>query len=106
MKAPRESDILKACLQLLAMRGVVAWRHNQGAIPLEGGGYRRFVGARGCSDILGVLPGGRFLACEVKRPGKKPTADQLGFLAAVNAAGGLGVWVQSVDELDRKLEAL
>ena len=54
--ADRESDVLAACLQYLAVKGVFAWRHNQGAIPRKGGGYRRFVGLRGVSDILGILP--------------------------------------------------
>ncbi len=54
--ADRESDVLTACLQYLAVKGIFAWRQNQGAIPRKGGGYRRFVGLRGVSDILGILP--------------------------------------------------
>src|SRR5581483_1551553 len=81
----RESIVLSACLQWLQLKGIWAWRQNQGAIPLRDGGYRRFVGLKGVSDILGMLPQtvqvagekepttfGNILAIEVKRPGEKP----------------------------------
>ena len=76
----RESDVLSACLQWLRWKGVFCWRQNQGAIPLGDGGYRKFVGLKGVSDILGILPEtvrvvgverpvmfGNLLAVEVKR---------------------------------------
>lgn len=111
----RESDVLAGCLQYLALKGVFAWRQNQGAIPLKGGGYRRFVGLRGVADILGVLPQsvdlpgegrvrfGNLLAVEVKRPGEAPRPDQSAFLARVNELGGVGVCVHSVRELEERL---
>jgi hypothetical protein len=100
--SPRETDIVRACLAYLRARGVFAFRVNSGAVAGEHKGKRRFVrfnGAKGCSDILGVLPGGRFLAVEAKRPGNRPTADQAAFLAAVSAAGGLALVVHDVAEL-------
>jgi hypothetical protein len=115
--ADRESDVLAACLQYLSLKGVYAWRQNQGAIPLKGGGYRKFVGLRGVADILGILsqrvdlPGegevrfGNLLAVEVKRPGEKPRPDQAAFLARVNELGGVGVCVHSVRELQERLAA-
>lgn len=111
----RESDVLAACLHYLALKGVFAWRQNQGAIPLTGGGYRKFVGLRGVADILGILPQqvdlpgegrvrfGNLLAVEVKRPGEKPRPDQGAFLARVNELGGVGVCVHSVRELEERL---
>lgn len=106
MKAPLERDILAACLQLLSMRGVFAWRNNSGAVTAAHKGKRRFVrfgGAPGASDILGVLPDGRFLAVECKRPGNRPTAEQQSFLDAVSRLGGAAVWVTSVAELQEFL---
>ena len=111
----RESDVLAACLRYLTLRGVFAWRQNQGAIPLKGGGYRKFVGLRGVADILGILPQqvdlpdegrvrfGNLLAVEVKRPGEKPRPDQGAFLDRVNELGGVGVCVHSVRELEERL---
>lgn len=112
----RESDVLSACLQYLRLRGVFAWRQNQGAIPLKDGGYRRFVGLKGVSDILGILPQtvdvvnagrwtfGNLLAVETKRPGEKPRLEQEEFLRRVNDLGGVGLCVHSVGELEEQLE--
>ena len=59
----------------------------------------------GCSDILGQLRTGHFLAVEVKRPRTGPTDDQAAFLAQVNAAGGLGLVARSVDDVQAALDA-
>lgn len=114
--ADRESDVLSACLRWLNYKGVWAWRQNQGAIPLPGGRFRRFVGMRGVSDILGILPQtvqvvgepapvtfGNLLAVETKRPGEKVRPDQAAFLARVSELGGIGLCVHSVTELERLL---
>jgi hypothetical protein len=110
----RESDVLAGCLLYLKLKGVWCWRQNQGAIPLAGGGYRRFNGLKGLADILGILPCrlrvgegevtiGRLLAVEVKRPGGKARPEQEEFLAKVNELGGLGLCVRSVAELEQQL---
>jgi hypothetical protein len=105
MNAVTESAVLRACLDYLALKGVYAWRQNQGAIPLKDGGYRRFVGLKGVSDILGVLDGGRVLAVEVKKPGGKLSREQKAFLDAVRERGGLALVVRGVDELDKAMRA-
>jgi hypothetical protein len=58
VKAPRETALVRACLELLALRRILAWRNNSGAFLLGEGTGRRFVraGLRGSADILGVLP--------------------------------------------------
>jgi hypothetical protein len=112
----RESDVLSACLQWLHWKGVYCWRQNQGAIPLKDGGYRKFVGLKGVSDILGMLPEtvrvvghegpvtfGNLLAVEVKRPGEKVRPEQAEFLKNVNDRGGVGIVVHSLDELERQV---
>ena len=101
-----ESEIVKAILEYLHWKGFYCWRQNQGAIPLPNGGFRRFVGLRGVADILCVLPGGRFLAIEVKRPGGKPSPDQRQFLEKVNELGGVGIWCSSVEELENDLKSI
>ena len=102
MKAPTESSLVKACLAYLQLAKVPAWRNNCGAAAFAGpAGRKRFVrfAVEGCSDIIGILPGGKFLAVEVKKPGGKLTAAQAAFLDNVRAAGGLGIVVRSVDDL-------
>lgn len=107
LKQPPESALVRACLELLAARGVYAFRVNQQGVPIAGkpGKYRPGP-TRGVSDILGVLPGGRFLAVECKRKGGKVTSDQIGFLNYVKEFGGLAVVAYSVDDLDRTLRGL
>jgi hypothetical protein len=111
----RESDVLSACLQWLTLMRVFHWRQNQGAIPLKNGGFRRFVGLRGLPDVLAVVSQDRevvghgrkrfavFCGIEVKRPGEKPRPEQQAFLDQLNAMGGIGICVHSVDELEEQL---
>ena len=99
----REQDIVNACLDLLRLRGVFAYRQNQGAFhPRDRHGERfiRFTSINGVSDIIGVLPNGRFLAVECKRPGNNPTNDQQAFLDAVRRRGGLALVVYDASDLD------
>lgn len=104
---PYERDIQSGILQLLALHPRVAWaaRFNVGGAEFQGKDktYRVRFAFKGCSDILGMLVGGRFLAIEVKRPGEKLTEDQEAFLKAVNMGGGLGIAAWSVDDVARSL---
>ena len=98
-----ESDVLKAVMAYLKLHKDVAWtaRINTGAMLID----HRFVkfGFNGCSDIIGQLKDGRFLAVEVKRPGNKPTKLQNAFLDMVNANGGLAFWADDVFTVEEKL---
>lgn len=55
----------------------------------------------GCSDILGMLKGGRFMACECKSTTGDATDDQLAFLSLVNKFGGLGFIARKADDVLR-----
>jgi len=118
---PKEADIQRACLQTLAHAGFVVlqpprrkpytlwqalskelaqqkprglvWRENTIQI-----GYVQ-AGIPGRADIQGVLADGRFLAIEVKRPGKLPDPEQLAYLDCIDQMGGVATWVSSTDEL-------
>jgi len=103
MKAEKESDILRTCLKYLQIvRRWMVWRNQTGALPAVGGRFIRF-GQVGSADILGVLPAGRALAVETKRPGNKPTSHQAAWLAEFSRAGGLALVVTSLDDLRRQL---
>ncbi|GHT89395.1 hypothetical protein FACS1894137_18550 [Spirochaetia bacterium] len=60
-------------------------------------------GLKGSSDILGILPGGRFLAIEVKAPGGRLSPEQKQFLAEIRELGGLAVMVRDWKEIDSAL---
>jgi len=94
-----EADVLKAVLATLEMHPKVAWvaRMNSGAFEVEG----RFIkaGFKGCSDIIGMLKGGRLLAVECKSSKGKETADQAAFGARVADDGGCYFVARSVDDV-------
>lgn len=129
-----ERDVLAACKKLLAFHPAVIWaaRNPVGkgfVIRPEAGVPNPYkvlraqldacVAARllhrnqvawlewgevGASDIVGLLRGGRFLAVETKRRGKKPELEQANFLEMVNGAGGCGLCVDNAMELKEKLD--
>lgn len=57
----------------------------------------------GCSDILGMLKGGRFFACECKSATGELSEDQAIFLAMVNQHGGLGFIARGIKDVLRHL---
>jgi hypothetical protein len=99
VKPPTETALVKACLQLLTLRGIPAWRQNTLAAAFGAGAGRRFVKScpAGTSDVLGLIPRlvdcegnerrGVFLVLECKREGNALTDAQLAFLRTVRAAG-------------------
>jgi hypothetical protein len=105
MKGGRESDLVKAVLELLALRSVCAWRANAGVVKLG----RRLIrlGPAGMPDVLAVLrPGGRLLGIECKAPRGRLRPSQVAFRDNLLAAGGLYLVIRSLDELADALDAL
>jgi hypothetical protein len=68
-------------------------------IKVAGGQFQ----SPGISDIIACSPEGRFVAIEVKQPGKQPTPLQLEFLLNVHANKGFAMCVHSLDELKEAL---
>lgn len=112
----KEIDLVRACLDWLALYRIKAWRMNNTGVYDPGKKvFRTFRGLAGVSDILGVLPQrvrladgregifGNFLAIEVKRPGEKLRPDQEAFLADIRALGGIGLCVHCLRELEDQL---
>ena len=82
-----ERQIQRTVGRYLAQRG--AWELNTHSM-----GYQR----RGVPDLIACLDG-RFLALEVKRPGRKPTPLQARTLARIRLAEGVAGVVHSVEEV-------
>ena len=104
-KGKVESDVLKDCLGYLNLCGIYCWRNNTGAVRVG----KRFVrfGKKGSSDILGIMPDGKFLAVECKREnGGILSDDQKEFLQSITDNGGIAIVVNSVESLKIKLELL
>lgn len=97
----KEGGIQKAIMDYLRLKGVVCFKHrNVGIYKKDTGSYIPLPsGEKGISDIIGCLPDGRFLAVEVKCPGKKPSPDQLDFLKRIWQSGGVGLVAYSIDDV-------
>lgn len=99
-RSDTEMALVRAIQEYLALAGCLAIRVNSGAVPIVNENGRRFYrGApAGTADILACLPGGKFLAIEAKRPGRKATPKQEAFLQSVRAAGGIAGVAYSVED--------
>jgi hypothetical protein len=97
-----ESDI-SARIQLRASEmGARLWRNQSGKYQLADGRWLSSGLFPGSPDLIGVLPNGRFLAVEVKRPGQKPRPNQISaieFLISMNCCAGICTSVQDFEEL-------
>lgn len=97
----KEGGIQKAIMDYLRLKGVVCFKHrNVGIYKKDTGSYIPLPsGEKGISDIIGCLPDGRFLAIEVKCPGKNANKNQLDFLKKVWERGGVGLVARSLDDI-------
>lgn len=94
-----EKDVTEAIKGILKQLDIFHWKQWQGPLSQP----------KGVSDILGILPGGRMFAVEVKKPGWSPPSprtkayrhyfNQQRFINAVNRSGGIGLFAQSVEEV-------
>jgi hypothetical protein len=97
-----EGCIKADCLRYLNKRGIKAWNNTTGCVRIAPDRWLHF-GLKGSSDILGCLPGGRFLAVETKALRGRLTDEQRGFLRGIESLGGVAVVARSFQELDAAL---
>ena len=100
-----ENKRVKAILEMLKYKGIFAWRQNNMPVATRDG-YRAFIGMPGLPDIIGVLPGGRFLGIEVKSDTGKQSDKQLDFQRALEIHGGVYILAYSVHDVETKLSKL
>ena len=97
-----ESTIMRKIQLALAKHGVRLFRNNVGTLQDKDGRYIKFGLCVGSSDLIGYTATGRFIAVEVKVPGKQATPEQQAFLDAVVTCGGIGFVAHSEEEAERK----
>jgi hypothetical protein len=90
---PKESEIRRSIQRYLDLRGIFNWKQWQGQFSIPG-----------VPDIIGVLPGGKILGIEVKRPGGNPSERQIEFLDKIRRSGGIAFVATSIEEVERQLE--
>lgn len=97
-KGLKENVVLANCINYLHLKKIFCFRNNTGAVKIG----RRFIrfGYAGSSDIIGILPDGRFLAVECKREkGGVVSPVQKMFLKQIADNNGVACVVHSVKEL-------
>lgn len=107
----QETAIQRKIMLALSEAGCTVWRnetsgawvgkqlHRAGdQVTLGNARMIRFGLAVGSSDIVGIAPGGRFLAVEVKTKTGRARPEQLTFIEAVRNAGGLAGIARSPEE--------
>lgn len=112
-RAPREVPLLEKVIQrniltFLREIGIFAWQNksigvfdrkrNQFLMP------KTTFAIRGTSDILGILPDGRFLAIEVKNKQGKLSQAQLEFIRVIQANHGVAFVSRSVTQTFEQLK--
>ena len=98
-----EAGILREVLELVRIHPKCAFAYRQNAGTF-GENYTR-LGPRGICDIIGMMKDGRYLAIEIKAPGKRPEEHQFAFMKMVSTNGGVAGWCTSIEEAKAILDA-
>lgn len=103
-----EKAIENQILRWLSISGIFAWKNQSVGIydPIKKI-YRRSNNPyhiKGVSDILGILPDGRFLAIEVKSKTGKPSPEQVRFIKTINESGGLAFVAKSLEDAQEEIK--
>jgi hypothetical protein len=101
-----ESEVQANGIAVLESLGCIAHRRNTGAmtLPATDRWARRFIkfSEKGAADVWIVLPSGAHGECEIKRPGGRPTLDQVLWLMRHNGHGSaVAWWSDSVESVER-----
>lgn len=87
-----EKEITQQIRQVLKLCRIKHWKAWGG--PMS---------EKGIPDIIGILPGGRFLGIEIKRPGGRVSPEQAKWIQNINDSGGIAFVAYSVDEVVDRL---
>src|SRR3990167_10530073 len=105
MKNISEQQIQKTIIDYLRFKKYVVFKHHSTGSTIREGKPVYFAhGEKGISDIIACSPKGTFVAIEVKKPGGRPSPEQLDFLARVKANNGIGILAYSLDEVMEVIE--
>lgn len=117
-KAISETDTQQRIRVKAVELGCVLWRNNSGVLPNRQGRPVRYGLGNDSgkinkvfksADLIGIGPGGVFLAVECKHPEwKAPQNDrekaQWAFLLDVVNKGGIGFFATSVEDFERRMK--
>lgn len=102
-----EKSVQKDIVEFLTANGIYVWPTSSYAKRKKAAAHTK----NGISDILGILPDGKLLAIEVKRPyikGKQSQGElreaQIEFQKQINARNGLAITATSVFDVYEALK--
>lgn len=106
-----EGKIQLAILKKLKKSGIFCWRNNNAPtydqkLNSGYGGYRSNNVMPGVPDILGILPGGKFFAVEVKTKAGRQSAPQILFQKRTERLGGIYIVARSKDDVDNLIKSI
>ena len=99
----RERQIQTQILHFLRSKKILAFEvKNTATYDRRLGRYRKPHGLfiKGVADVIGVLPGGRFLAIEVKSKTGRVRPEQEIFLTDVIEHGGIALVARSLEDVE------
>lgn len=100
--------MVNVIIEELLYKKVMVWRSNNvPTFDVTKQIFRRMpkFAMKGVSDIVGVLPGGRALFIEVKKPKGYASKFQKDFLIRASRAGALAFIARSPQDVHRELQA-
>lgn len=102
MNDPLEKDIQNSCCEYLSFKKYFFWRQN--TTPMfnkERQQYRAMpkYALKGVADIIVIIPEGKVIFLEVKRPKAKQNEDQLEFEKMCNKVEAKYYVITSIDDL-------
>ena len=93
-----ETNLVQGVRLKASEMGCVVFRNNTGKFEDKSGRWVEFGLCKGSSDLIGMMPDGRFLAIECKIGTAQPRQNQIDFINLVNQRGGVAGTVWSVDD--------
>ena len=102
----REKDIQSAILRYLHVNKIFCWKYNNIGIWKQK--TKSYIPSNmlGVSDIIGILPDGKFLAIEIKRPSGKLTYYQETFINDIKERNGIAFVAYDVSDVEKELKKL
>lgn len=100
----KEKDLKRQILEFLKLNGIFAWNNRN--VGVYNPKYKTYIPSqiKGISDIIGILPSGKFLAIEVKVNYNKPTEHQKWFLETIKKYNGVAILAYSLDDVINALK--
>lgn len=104
-----ENEVKEACLDYLKRDYRIAWVERMNTGAYYRGGQLIKYGFEGCADIMAQAIrqyGGVHIEIETKRLKGRKREKQIEHLDLVNESGGIGAFIENIEELPKALRRL